>query len=322
MMSNNRVPDLVAVAAGDAARHELLALGGDELAVLLPAGLAEVVRLLERVAGETLGDPHDRLLVEHQPVGVAQDLGHLGVDVLGRLPAVLQLGVVAVHVRRHRPGPVQGHEGGDVVEARRREGAQRRAHRRALELEHPDRVAASQHLVGRLVVEGDGVDVGTGPRGLLDEVEGRLDDREVAQPEEVHLQQPELLDPVHLVLGDDRRVGGIGPRLGLALDRQVLGEGLLRDHDRRGVDAVLAAQALEALGHVDHRLRVGVGLVHLPQARRRDVAVLVPLDLLEAEPQRRVPAHDERRHRLGDLVADHVGVARAPGPRRAPPPGP
>ena len=116
----------------------------------------------------------------------------------------------------------------------------------ALELEDPDRVAAAQHLVGALVVEGDVVDVGSVPGRLLDEVERRLDHRQVPQSEEVHLQQAERLDPVHLVLGDDRRVAGIGPGLGLALDRQVLGERLFRDDDGGGVDAVLAAQALEA----------------------------------------------------------------------------
>ena len=123
-------------------------------------------------------------------------------------------------------------------------------------------------------------------RRCLDEVERRLDHREVAQPEEVHLQQAELLDPVHLVLGDDRRVGGVRARLGLALDRQVLGERLVGDDDRRGVDAVLAAEALEAPGDVDDLLRVGVRLVHLAQARRRHVAVLEALRLLlEAGPQ-------------------------------------
>ena len=35
------------------------------------------------------------------------------------------------------------------------------------------------------------------------QLEGPLDDREVSQPEEVHLEQPEVLDGVHLVLGDD-----------------------------------------------------------------------------------------------------------------------
>ena len=47
------------------------------------------------------------------------------------------------------------------------------------------------------------------------------DDVEVAQTEEVHLQQAERLDTAHLVLGDDRGVVGVLAGLGLALDRQV-----------------------------------------------------------------------------------------------------
>ena len=47
---------------------------------------------------------------------------------------------------------------------------------------------------------------------------------EVAQPEEVHLQQPEVFDAVHLVLGDDGRVGRFLAGLGLALDRDVVGD--------------------------------------------------------------------------------------------------
>ena len=154
---------------------------------------------------------------------------------------------------------------------------------------------------------GDVVDVGARPGRLLDEVERHLDHREVAQPEEVHLQQAELLDAVHLVLGDDRRVARVRARLGLALDRQVLGERLVGDDDRGGVDAVLAAQALEAPGDVDHLLRVGVLLVHLAQVGRGDVAVLVALDALEAGRERGVAPHDERRHGLGDPVAEGVG---------------
>ena len=57
------------------------------------------------------------------------------------------------------------------------------------------------------VVERDGVDVEVGiaaRRAIM--LDGVGDDVEVAQAQEVHLQQAELLDAVHLVLGDDRRV--------------------------------------------------------------------------------------------------------------------
>ena len=43
-------------------------------------------------------------------------------------------------------------------------------------------------------------------------------------PRKSIFKQAEVRHPVHLVLGDDRRVGRVGAGLGLALDRQVLGQ--------------------------------------------------------------------------------------------------
>ena len=74
--------------------------------------------------------------------------------------------------------------------------------------------------------------------GLLDDLERRLDDVEVAQPEEVHLEQAELGDVVHVELRDDLGVA-------LLLQRHVVGERLVADHDRGGVDGVVADEALE-----------------------------------------------------------------------------
>ena len=163
---------------------------------------------------------------------------------------------------------------------------------------------------------------GRAPGGRFDQVQGPLDDRQVAQPEEVHLEQAQVLDPVHFVLGDDGGVLGPPARLRLALDGQVLGERLAGDHHRGGVDAVLAPQALEPPGHVDDLGHVGIGVVHLAQLDGRRVAVGVLRVLVEARPQRRVAAHHQRRHGLGDPVARGCTGSRGPGPRRGPPPGP
>ena len=150
---------------------------------------------------------------------------------------------------------------------------QQRSQRPAFELEHADRVGPPQQLEGLLVVERDVVDVGPVAGGLLDEVERDLDDVEVAQAEEVHLQQAELFDAVHLVLRHHRRVFERGAGLGLALDRQVLGERFAGDDHRGRVDAVLAAQPLEPAGDVDDALGVGVDVVERAQVGGHLVAV-------------------------------------------------
>ena len=65
---------------------------------------------------EFLRHSHDALLIDHQAVGVAEQLLGVGVDELHRLSPVLAVGVVVVHVRRHRAGPIEGDQGGDIVE--------------------------------------------------------------------------------------------------------------------------------------------------------------------------------------------------------------
>ena len=207
------------------------------------------------------------------------------------------------------PGRYERDERAHVLEPRRCERADQRPHRAAFELEHADRLGPGQQRERLRVVERDVVDVGPRPGRLLDQPERDLHDVQVAQPEEVHLQQAELAHAVHLVLRDDGCFLDRHPGLGLALDREVLGERFAGDHDRGRVDAVLAAQPFEPERDVDRAPRVRVVLVELPELRRHLVAVGVLVLLLEARVQRRVPAHHERRHQLRDLVADRVRVA-------------
>jgi hypothetical protein len=224
------------------------------------------------------------------------------------LAPVLAVGEVVVHVGGHRPRPVQGDQGADVLEARGGQGPHEGPHGPALQLEHAHRVAPPEHLEGLLVVERDAVDVRPGAGGGGDQVERLLDHRQVAQAQEVHLEQAQVGDAVHLVLGDDGGVGDVAVRAGLALDGQVLGERLAGDDHGGGVDAVLAAQALEAAGHVDDLLGLGVRLVQGPQLGGHLVALFVPGQGVQAGGQGGVAAHDQRRHELGDAVADRVRV--------------
>ena len=121
----------------------------------------------------------------------------------------------------------------------------------------------------------------------LDLVEGVADERQRAQPEEVHLQEPDALDLLHRPLGDDFVL--------LALvERHELGQRLGRDDDAGGVDRGVARHAFEPPRDGEQLLDALVLLLHLLERR-----VLL---------ERLVERHVERgRNRFGDLVGVGVG---------------
>ena len=151
----------------------------------------------------------------------------------------------------HRARAVQRDERDEVVELRRADLAQRLLHALGLELEHADRVAAGEHLVGLRVVERQRRHVRARAARALDDVQRVLDDVEVAQAQEVHLQQAELLDGLHRELRDHAcssrspsRVGASPASASCSGTMSV--SGMPGDDDRRGVDRGVADDALEA----------------------------------------------------------------------------
>ena len=176
-------------------------------------------------------------------------------------------------------------------------------------MEHAHRVAAPEQVEHCRVFERHDVDIEVGVfRGAHHG--NRVGDHvEVAQPEEVHLQQAELFDVVHFELGDDRCVFGQAACFRLALHGQIAGHRVFGDYHGRGMNAIAALQALEALGDVDDSFDFGVEVDHRAQLGRRLVPVAVARVIFEAVTQWRVAPHYERGHRLRDLVAHAVRVA-------------
>ena len=199
------------------------------------------------------------------------------------------------------PGPVERDERHEVLELGRTDLAQRLAHALGLELEHADRVAAGHHLVGLRVVERERLHRDPLARRALDDVQRVLDHVEVAQAQEVHLQQADLLDRLHRELRDravDLRAvlarAGVGE-----LERHDVRQRAVGDHDRGGVDRRVADDALEPLGDVDDLLGDRVA---------RDLGGEVGARL-EALLEARRAAHDRVRDQLGELVPHPVVVA-------------
>ena len=286
-----RVP--VRVHAGLEALELLVELG----LLLLAHRAAEDVGLSEAEAGDPLGDRHHLLLVDDQAVARVEDvgerLGELLVDRRDLLLAVLAQRVVDVRVRAHGAWPVERDDGRDVFEVVGPQEPKERAHRPAVELEHPEGVAAREELVRRGVVQRQVFQDERVTAVGLDVVERVVDDREVAKPQEVHLDEAEGLARGIVELRDDLAV------LLPLHDRDDVDERLARHDDAGGVHAPLALQVLEPDCRVEHGLGLGIGLDEGAELARLFESRVIPV---EHALERHVLSHHGRRHRLGEAL--------------------
>ena len=245
-------------------------LGVEDLLLLLAHRLAQQVGPAQREAGHLLGDLDHVLLVDDEVVRRPEDLlerlGQLGVDGRGRLAAGLAHRVVGVAVDAHRARAVERDGRRDVLERRRLHLAQQGAGAAAVELEHPERVAALQDLVGLGVghVLGQDLEVDLLAPVGADVLDGVVEDGQVAQAQEVHLDQAQRLAAGVVELGDDLAV------LLTAHDRDEVDERLAAHDDAGRVHAPLALQPLQAQGGLDDLLGRLVLLV-----QRAEVGALV-----------------------------------------------
>ena len=252
---------------------------------LLAHGPPQQVRLAEGISGEHLGDLHHLLLVDHDAVGLFQYGLDEGMQAVGKLLAPLagdETGNVV-----HRSRTVERHDGDDVLDAVGVHLAKHVAHSRAFQLEHADRIALAQHLVGRLVVERHPLDVEFGV-ALANEGLRLSDDGQGLEAEEVELDEPRLLDPLHAELRC-RQV-----RARIAIERHELFERPIADDDAGRMGRCMAVEPLELHADLEHR----------PHER-----ILLPFFLQPGFPVHRLLEGDGTSGIVGDELAQPVDLA-------------
>ncbi len=131
-----------------------------------------------------------------------------------------------------------------------------------------------------------------------------VEDREVAQAEEVHLDQAERLAARVVELRDDL------PVLLPAHDRDQVEQRGAGHDDAGGVDAPLALEVLQAARPVDDAAGLGVRGVEGAELAGLGVALVLGV---EDPGQRDVLAHDAGRHGLGQPLPHGEGVAHDAG---------
>ena len=121
---------------------------------------AQEVGAAEAISRHFLRNLHDLFLIDHNAVGLGQDVVDFGVR---GFPFLAVLAAVIIRNVCHGAGAIQRHGGDQVLETVGAHLAQCVAHALAFHLEHPAGLATCQHLVGFLVVQGQVIEIDLDP---------------------------------------------------------------------------------------------------------------------------------------------------------------
>ena len=159
------------------------------------------------------------------------------------------LAVLAADIGRnvgHGAGPEQRHHGHDVLDVAGPEVFEISGHARALQLEDADRLPRGEQVVRLAVVQRDTLQIDAVSPGAFDDLHRGVENGEVRQTEEVHLQQTNLLDRDHVVLGHHQIA------LGRFLQRHVLDQRVARDDHAGRMRAGVPGHSLQLVREIQH----------------------------------------------------------------------
>ena len=280
------VRDAALDAPARVAVQERAALLFNVLDLFLAHGAAEHIRLPERVAGKLLEDLNDLLLIDDAAVGDRQDRLELRNEVCHLARIVLAGDELRNGV--HRAGAVERDKSRDILNVLRLETDAHARHAARFKLKDARSLARGEHFIGLGIVLRDVRQLEAGLRFLhgLDRV---VEHRQIAQAEEVHFEQPQLLERRHHILADHRVV--------VRRQRDVIDHGALGDDHARGVRRGVARHPLKGARRVDELFHLLVVLVLFAQLARE----------LERVVERDVQISRPAGYELGDHIAVGVG---------------
>ena len=167
--------------------------------------------------------------------------------------ALLAVDEVIDHPALNGAGAIERVERGQVFEPRRLIAPQDISHAVRLKLEDRRGIRARKELIGGRVVERQRLQIDCGAAIGGNQLHGIGKNRKGGQPEEIHLQQAQPLEALHVILRGDFVAIGL-------VNGQQFGERLRRDHYPGRVRRSVPRQALQALGHFEQILEALVAV--------------------------------------------------------------
>ncbi len=174
---------------------------------------------------------------------------------------MLAVDEIVDHAALNRAGAIQRVQRREVFEARRLVAAQNIAHAMRFKLENGRRFSAGKKLVGGLVVQRQRAQIDFQIAVLLDHVHGVVQHGERRQAQEIHFEQADVLEALHVVLRRDFIPVGL-------VQRDNVGERLGRNHHAGRVRRCVSGKPFQALGHFHQILVARVAVDQALQLRR------------------------------------------------------
>ncbi|MEY3458234.1 MAG: hypothetical protein RL215_1391 [Planctomycetota bacterium] len=234
--------DAVADGAGDVVGVE----PGDHFFLFFADGFNAFVGFAEFDVTDAVEDPHDLFLVHHNTVGFFEYGVDGGVYFAGWFSAVFNIDVFHDHAAFERAWSVEGGGGDDIGEAVGLHFGEEVAHASGFKLEDSFGFAALEELEGALIGEIGfdvfEVEIGVAAFNVLNSF---IEDGEVSEPEEVHLEEADFFDGRSIPLRDDVFLAGDGLEWEYGIERNI------GDHDAGGVGPGAAGESFDGHGEVE-----------------------------------------------------------------------
>ena len=242
-------------------RQELLPHGDHFFGFLLAHGAAQHVGFSERKPRGTRGNLHHVFLIDNHAVGFFEDFFQFGQVVFDAFASELASDEIVDHAALNGPGPVERVQGRQVGQARGLGAPKDVRHPAAFKLEDARRQALAEELIGLGVVERPGVRVHFLAARLFNELQAVVNHCEGPQAQEVHLQEANLLQVFHRILGCDFVSAAF-------VKRNHFLEGCRGNDHARGVRGGVARQTLQAQRDFHQLADARLLVAQLPEFRR------------------------------------------------------
>ena len=238
--------------------HEILALLFHDVRLFLAHRAPHKVAASQCIAAEIAHDLHYLLLIDDTAVSGRQDRLELRAGVPDRGMVIFSPDICRDKI--HRPRTIQGNPRYDILQCLRLEFLHKVFHALTFKLEHAVRPSCSEGSEHFLVIVVKVIYVDMDACRLFHIVHRVLDDRQGAQSQKVHFQQPQLLDRGHGKLCRDRAVTP-------ARQWHKLVRRLLADHNARSVHRRVTRKSFQLQAHVDQIVNLLVLLIQLSELR-------------------------------------------------------